>query len=111
MEVVYNWSVKKMYAKPLFTDKHGNVRENALKKVVLECEATYSGKSEKMTSDVVFDLIDLTNFVSIDQLSIDQVLQWSLDKLDKSAKAKTEQILGKRFKEISTDNKIIEINL
>ena len=40
MEAVYNWSIKKILAKPVFTDKHGNVRENVLKTVVLEYKGT-----------------------------------------------------------------------
>lgn len=109
MEVVYNWSVKKIYAKPVFTDKHGNVRENVLKKVELECVASYSGTTDKMTTNALFDLIDLTDFTPVDQLTNEQVLQWSLDVI--KDKEKTEELLFQKLTKKSNRASLVEINL
>lgn len=111
MEAVYNWSIKKILAKPVFTDKHGNMRENVLKTVVLEYKGTKG--EEVLTEDVtvVFSLIDLSSFTDHTQLTSEQVLEWAHANMRPSEKERTEEALQRKLERTPVENSMVEISL
>jgi hypothetical protein len=111
MEAVYNWSIKKILAKPVFTDKHGNVRENVLKRIVLEYKGT---KGEEVLTEevkVTFSLIDLNNFTDHTQLTSEQVLEWAHANMKPGEKERTEEKVQRRLERTPVENSMVEISL
>lgn len=120
MAATYRWFVDNIRAKKAFTDKHGNLRENVIKSVVLVFEGTDTyifeeeEKERKESKEIVvnFELFDLSSFQDYTQLSKEVVLDWALSKLSQREKADVEGFVKGLFEEPNAESNItnIEIN-
>ena len=111
MEAVYNWSVKKILAKPVFTDKHGNVRENVIKLVMLEYKGIKGDKEVSEEVRVNFSLIDLSNFTDHTQLTSEQVIEWSFANMRPGEKQDTEDKVQRKINGTPVEQSMVEISL
>ena len=111
MEAVYNWSVKKILAKPVFTDKHGNVRENVLKLVTLEYKGVKGNEEVSEEVKVNFNLIDLSNFTDHTQLTNEQVLEWSFANMKPGEKQSVEDRIQRKIERTPVEQSMVEISL
>ena len=93
MEIVINWEVGRIEAKPNFTDKHGNLRTNVVKRVELICKGQYDGKEEEQSEMVSFDITDLSNFIESSNLTKSQILDWALSKINLRQKEYIEKLV------------------
>lgn len=109
MEAVCNWSIVEVFAKPSYTDKFGNLRENVINRVALECTAEYNGEKSKKRAFAKLSLIDLTNFSDSESLTKEQVLAWALASMSPYQKDMIEKSL---LEEVgATQPKVNKINL
>lgn len=86
MDSTYKWEIQSVIAKPRFTDKHGNIRQNVVKTVVLAYTGE-KGKQIKSEKKIVnFDITDLASFTSADLLTKEQILEWCFNKINPKEK-------------------------
>lgn len=111
MAATYKWSIKSILAKPIFTDKNGNTRENVIKSVVLRYSGELDGKEAHQDVSVNLSIIDLTNFKDHSTLTEDQVIQWALSKVSDREKLHAEALVKSSFEELSINNNTVEIKL
>jgi hypothetical protein len=112
MAVEYKWTLGSVQGKREFTDKNGNKRNNVIKSV----ELVFQGKKEgedaviKESALVVFDLVDLTSFEEVEDLTQEIILNWALNKLHPKQKIDIENNIKSHFGEHESNLIQIEIN-
>lgn len=111
MVVVYNWSIESVDARKTFTDKHGNVRQNVIKNVVLVYTGKNGDREEKEKTNISFSLVDLTIFKPVEEVTNQEVLQWSLNKLHPKEKDRIEKSIKSKFENIDSPDNMINIVL
>jgi|LakMenE01Jun11ns_1017448.scaffolds.fasta_scaffold9954363_2 hypothetical protein len=109
MQAVYNWKIGKIEAKKSFTDKFGNVRENVIKSVELIFVGEKEDDKKEYTTNVSFNLIDLSDFKDASTLSKEEVLQWALVKINPKEKQYIEKIVKLQLNEEESKTLIIEL--
>lgn len=108
MQATYNWKIDRVLAKPVFTDKHGNVRNNVLKTVFLTYEGSIRDKSYKVNHSVHLDIIDLTNFVDHTGLTEQQVIDMALASMSDKERLAVESRV-KNVIEGNNESSLVEI--
>jgi hypothetical protein len=109
MQAVYNWKLGRIEAKKSFRDKFGNVRENVIKSVELILVGEKGDDRKEYTTNVYFNLIDLSNFKDASTLSKEEVLQWALEKIDPKEKQYIERIVKLQLNEEESKTLTIEL--
>ena len=111
MNATYTWEIKNIIAKPVFTDKHGTLRNNVIKSVLLEYRGEFEGKTEATQKQVDFSLGDLTTFTPVEDLDSSNLLEWSLNKIHPKEKAGLEFSVQRHFEDLAQPNTTtIELN-
>lgn len=111
MAAAYNWSVESVDARKTFTDKNGNVRENAIKNVALVYTGKDGDREEKERTTVNFSLVDLSVFKPIEEITNQEVLQWALNKLHPKEKDRIEKSMKSRFENTDDASNMVNIVL
>jgi hypothetical protein len=109
MQAVYNWKLGKIEAKKSFTDKFGNVRQNVIKTVELILVGEKGDNKKEYTTNVSFNLIDLSDFKDASTLLKEEVLQWSLAKINSKEKEYIERIVKLQLNEEESTTLTIEL--
>ena len=78
MEAIYKWTIKEASGKPQFTDKNGIVRENVIKKVVLEYSGELGERKHKRILVCNFSLTDLSNFRNYNEFTSEEIIALAL---------------------------------
>ena len=99
METVYNWKLGSIQAKKIFTDKFGNIRENVVKSVTLIFEGKKDEEVKSKSTQVIFNLIDLSDFKDASELNKEEVFEWAMEKLRPLEKASVEKNVKSQFGE------------
>lgn len=109
MAAVYNWSVESVDARKVFTDKYGNVRQNAIKSVALVYTGKDGDREEKERTSVSFSLVDLSSFKPIDEITNQEILQWALNKLHPKERNRIEKYMKSRFENVDDESNMVNI--
>ena len=109
MQAVYNWKIGRVEAKKSFTDKFGNVRENVIKSVELILVGEKGNNKKEYSTNIVFSLIDLSDFKDASTISKEEVLQWTLEKIDLKEKQYIERIVKLQLNEEESKTLTIEL--
>jgi hypothetical protein len=109
MQAVYNWKIGRVEAKKSFTDKFGNVRENVIKSVELILVGEKGNNKKEYSTNIVFSLIDLSDFKDASTISKEEVLQWALEKIDLKEKQYIERIVKLQLNEEESKTLTIEL--
>lgn len=111
MSVEYKWVLGQVQGKKEFTDKNGNKRNNVIKSVEVIFEGKREGEidSFKESALVVFDLVNLDDFVDSENLSKETVLNWALDKMPPKQKIDIENNIKSIFGEYESN--LIQIQI
>ena len=104
MQVTYNWVIDTINAKKSFTDKYGNLRENAIKSVRLFYVGKQGDREEKASVMVNFKLIDLRDFKSVDEITKEELLIWCLNTMHPKEKEGIERSVRSKFGSVVDDN-------
>lgn len=107
METTYKWEIKEVSGKPTFTDKHGNVRENVLKKVYLQYVGQRGDETAKADLIVNFDLTDLSTFTDYTQLTAEDVIQLALSVRHPMEIKNIEESVKVRFGDDANENNVV----
>jgi hypothetical protein len=109
MAAVYNWSIESIDARKVFTDKHGNIRQNVIKTVILAYTGKEGDREEKERTIVNFSIVDLSVFKPVDEVTNQEVLQWALNKLHPKEKVRMEKFVQSKFEDLGDPENIINI--
>lgn len=98
MEPTFKWIIQSIFCKPEFTDKHGNLRKDAVKNVNLMYVGKLGDIIHSAHLPVTFSLIDLTNFIDRTDLSDEQILNMALSSRHPKEIESIENSVKNRFK-------------
>jgi len=111
MSVEYRWKLGQVNGKREFTDKNGNKRSQVIKSVEVIFEGKREGEdtSIKESALVIFDLVNLDDFVESENLSQETVLNWALEKMFPKQKIDIENNIKSIFGEYESN--LIQIQI
>lgn len=98
MEPTFKWAIQGIYCKPVFTDKYGNLRAEAIKTVHLLYVGKLGDVVHSAPLTATLRLIDLTSFVDRSELSDEQILDMALSSLPPKQIEQVENSVKNRFK-------------
>jgi len=116
MKATYSWVIEQIVAKKVFTDKNNNIRENVIKDIRLSYVDKFideNGKdSEKKESTTVsLDIINLSNFKPLNDLSKEDILSFALNKLNPKEKERIEKSVMYSVGDLEDESNLITIIL
>lgn len=111
MAAVYKWSLESIDARKVFTDKHGNVRDNVIKSVLLVYTGKDGDREETEKVNIRFSIVDLSVFKPVNEITNQEVLQWALDKLHPNEKNRIEKLIQSRFNDVDSPENMIKITI
>ena len=111
MAPTYNWSIESIDARKVFTDKHGNVRQNVIKNIVLVYTGKDGDREEKEKTVVGLSIVDLTIFKPLSEVTNEEVLQWAVNKLHPKQKERIETFVRGKLEGIDSSENMINIVL
>lgn len=107
MEVNYKWKLGNVSVKKHFTDINGNVRTNAIKTAEVIYEGVYNNVSKKESTVVTFSLVDLSDFLNIDEINKELILNWAMSKMHPKEKEYIEKKVKSQFNDNTDVNNIV----
>lgn len=116
MNATYNWVVEQVMAKKIFTDKNNNVREHVIKDISI----SYIGKfideydkeiEKKETAIVRLELLNLSEFKPIAELSKEDILSFALNNLNPKEKERIEKSILYQCGDLEEQSNLITIIL
>lgn len=98
MEPTFKWVIQGIYCKPIFTDKYGNLRTEAIKTVNLLYVGKLGDVVHSEPLNVSLSLIDLSDFIDRGELSDEQILEMALSSRNPKEIETIENSVKNRFK-------------
>ena len=116
MKATYSWVIEQVIAKKVFTDKNSNVRENVIKDIHISYIGTLTEEDgqkieKKERANVSLDLFNLSDFIPIEELSKNDILNFALNKLNPREKERIEKSVMNKFGDLEEESNLITIIL